>query len=207
MLNIPTIEVDPLADFKGQVAVTARKYATAHGWCSVVDDALREMGIDPRNPGGNGVTLYARVVINMPVEVVVGITDPTPFVDKTEDEQKEAIARLISARVTFGNVTGVNVLSQNLLPVTVLSLDNHEGDIGGVPPGYLGRFTSGDGRVKHLVGVDEQRRLDRGHGVTALCGQLSYGWTEHSSRDEGRVCERCMARTNGRRTALAVLYA
>lgn len=44
-------ESSELAQFKAKVAQVAQKYAREHGLCEVVDDALKELGIQPRPRG------------------------------------------------------------------------------------------------------------------------------------------------------------
>lgn len=67
---------------KAQVRQVAKKYAVQHDWCSVVDEALREMGINPEEPHLRGT-----IVVEYEFEGEIGLdhipalrNDPHTFI-------------------------------------------------------------------------------------------------------------------------------
>lgn len=65
--------------FKRKVAEVAQRYGREHGLCEVVDDALKELGIEPRLKG------KIRIVFEIPEEKF------EPFVDQGDDVMERIV--------------------------------------------------------------------------------------------------------------------
>jgi hypothetical protein len=188
-LHIPATDEHPeVAALKAQVRKVANKYAKRHSWCSVVKDALREMGIDPDEPK---ITVDIDFQIaGTEVQTAVRKFLVSDLAGKTTAEQNTLAAEQISPIV---NVSGVAVT----IPVTVLDMNLHTASASGpvvdVPDGYSAFFSSAEGRVKHLVRtVDVERQYTR--ATRFVCGTYTYDRTATSLRSENRICAKCASR-------------
>lgn len=190
-LNITaTSENSEVAALKDKVREVANKYAKRHSWCSVVNAALKECGIDPDPP-------KIRVQIEFSVagsktQTAIKNFRISDLAGKDDTAQKVWVANEIAPTV---EVAGTKVL----LPVVILDLSEAAATarstnvLGVVPDGYVGRFLSDEGRVKHLIREGDLAHYGRRKNF--LCGQYSYYPSETSSRDEGRICAKCSGRS------------
>lgn len=187
-------EVDSpeVAELKERVRTVAKKYTDKHGWCSAVNSALKECGVNTEEK-------------KVPVKILFSVSgsESTEAVKKfkvsdlinlSHDEQIAYIAEQIAPKVS---VAGVTVT----LPVVVSDISLHEGDAPPEAADYRGHrmfFTSVEGRVRHLTRqafeTEEAfaRHIASSRYGYALCGSGdTYGPTLTSQRDEGRVCIAC----------------
>ena len=56
----PVIEKTELEVFQEKVVRIAKQYAKDHDWCSTVDKALKEMGLDPKANAANTITVEVK---------------------------------------------------------------------------------------------------------------------------------------------------
>lgn len=181
-----------VAELKEKVRTVAKKYTDQHGWCSVVNSALKECGV---------VTVEEKV----PVKILFSVSgsEPTEAVKKfkvsdlinlSHGEQIAYIAEQIAPKVS---VAGVSVT----LPVNVSDISLHDGDTSLEADDYRGHrgfFTSLEGRVRHLSRQTFEAEeafttyVASTRYVASLCGSGdTYGPSLTSQRDEGRVCANC----------------
>lgn len=181
---------------KEKVREVAKRYARRHDWCSVVDDALREMGVEEARPQRINVSIrFTSPMLDGEQETTARFF-VRDLVGKSEAEQNAWVAEQIAPTVRLG---GASVT----IPVTVLDLTHMEPQgLDAVPEGYVAFYTSAEGRVAHLMQTPGAVRrgmvtmtdyLSR-HPVYGMCGAGGYGQVEESTRSEGRVCKRCSDR-------------
>lgn len=199
-LPVESVENPELEEFKRTVVVAARKMAKRHGLCSVVDDTLEGIGLDPKLPEKS--TQKVEVQLTIPVTAVLDM-DIHGLAGLTPQQQNAKVAEAITATVTLkSNVTGDKRVSAN--SVTVLDLNEPPAPVPGervVPAGYVGRFIGEDGRVMHLVDPNAFTTDWRGNGqwAYAMCsGAYVNNEQETSRRDEGRMCANCERVARGR---------
>ena len=190
-----------LERFKAQVVEVAQRYAREHDLCGVVDEALAEMGLDKMNE-------FSQIKVLVSVPMVVPMEVRTGLISGISDEETKAkVQELLSPVLT--RTAGLNFSDyRTVRPIQNARRGTADPEVG--PPsvqevipytpgnqpvlgvaGYVRRYSSDDGRVMHYVRPDD---ADRRHGY-AVCGTLSYGWTETSARSTGNVCRRCAERT------------
>lgn len=177
---------------KAQVEQTARKYAREHNWCSVVNQALKEMGIEPSET--INITVEGMVPFALDVAVPKAI-----FAGLSEDEEMTAAAKLLDeGSITYhppGGVRRVPGTTAKGGSMLVASVEMYAGKVDDdLPEGYAKVFTSSEGRVAHILDHGESSRRRDGRWAVALCRAESYSWAETSARDEGRTCARCSER-------------
>lgn len=184
-----------LNQFKAHVKEVANKYTERHGWCDVVNQALREIGVEPEG-------IRAVVDVEIKVQMPVSIADIKDLMGKTPEEQNAIIAsKLIADRfVTVPSTQshGVRYLSTHdvIKPdqLKVVDVNQMAADtlVNGVPAGYVAVFTSDDGRVRHFI--QSAWAGERTFSRYGLCGvQIPYPKTT-STRDQGRNCVKCTER-------------
>lgn len=204
-----------IAEYKERVKKVADEYTKRHGWCRQVKNALKEIGIEDEKPISVNVTTTMGFVIQTKVL-------PSKLIDKTEDEQKEIIAKKIGKL----HLTGTGSAAQLVITAGVIqSLELADGATSTSPASktllqsengssrYVWRRTT-EGRVLHLwsLNADGMNRihlqsdtLTRGHvyGGTA-CNRIelnSYSSTllasDWSAEDEDRAeCADCERKVN-----------
>jgi hypothetical protein len=195
-LNIEVEAEHPdVTALKKNVAQVAKRYATAHGWCSVVDDALREAGVTGPS-GPRNINVEVTFTINGGEEQKATHRFPRePFVGKSAEQQHQYVLDQI--------VTPVSVLGVEVRPdVQIVDLNETTGlgrDGLDYPDGYIHVYSSREGRVAHLLRlpVNEPENLGRWirRGLHyAMCGSLMSTPTQESDRSEDRVCKKCLDR-------------
>ena len=192
-----TVDSPELAEFKAHVVRVARKYATAHNWCGVVDSALREMGAMPMNE-----TVDVKVTTDI-MEMVVKVK-PEEFAGLTARRQATKIVGLIGAVSLMG--AGAVRGSLTLRPESITGMEikskPRKSAIRGVPDDnevHRFRYTSDSGRVAHAFlrsDVDEMGSIRVRGTADAICNtavDLRHA-VRRSHRGEDRLCDRCTAR-------------
>lgn len=186
-------------DVKAKAVSVARKYAQRHNWCREVERAIEEAGL--------GRT-YKRVEVQvqMPTTVLLDV-DAEEFAEMSEEER----ATFIQGNITMSS--GVQAKSESIRiqqrglvypsAVQVQSIGEPTPPAppgpSQAPPGYVERYSSDDGRVKHFFRQNEQEfgQVRRDNGYTgSLCGQVDFVYyatlRETSQRGENRTCSRCI---------------
>jgi hypothetical protein len=189
-LEAQNLEVE---EIKERVRTVAKKYAKDYRWCDVVNQALREAGIDPQDRGSR-VLLDLEIKVSVPADIRL-----TDLVGLSDEEQKARIKEVIQPQVNVttkdGGTRGAQVQEADF-EVTDINLyvppEPTRGASVVAPPGYVARYTSDEGRVMHYL--LENTRNDY-YGGTALCGVYAYAWPDHSSRATGGTCIRCQERS------------
>jgi len=195
-----TAETDRIAELEAQLAQSipkaevvrvSRRYAQQHGWCNVVDQALREVG-----------ALAAPMVVNTALAVTqnVQLTVPSDVWNGLdEDGQKEYIASLARRAGLF--ITGSYQDEDLRLNMTGRATNFEVGVPGeaaadGTPAGYVWRYRDNEGRVMHLWDA----RLDQANNEQgdSVCGRLHKPRRRtllmDSTRATGGHCGRCEER-------------
>lgn len=176
-------------ELKAQVRSVAKKYTTRHGWCNEVNNALEEAGLGVQWRDF-GVTMVITRSVNVQVNA-----------ELTEEQAAAAIhATLISGKGTDKVIRVLGRPHDEAAESTViegrLDLPGMEPvAIAVLPAGYGYKYTSGEGRVRHVLSNRSMRRARDGSYASSMCGKNSYSWSDTSSRDEGRVCNTCATRT------------
>ena len=166
MITIGRNESSELETFKNRVRKVARKYASAYDWCSVVDEALIELGVhEPEEVSVNVETQIGTVTIRVAKNDLP--SDP--------DEQRAFLASAIGP---------VRIANKNVSIGADFVIDANMADVqpaNNVPYGSKDswKFTSDAGRVRHYVS-----------GSYSACGHYGW-WVQHSSRDNGGFCKEC----------------
>ena len=187
-----------MAEFKRQVVRVAKKYATNHGWCSVVDRALEEMGAVP-----SVSTVDVKVSTDF-MEIVVKVK-PEDLAGLTVKRQVAKIATLIGPIAMMGsaNVRGsMTIKPEAITAMKIVTKPKQMTVPQGVPAddeAYRFRYLSDTSRVAHALRrseVDDTAGSLRHMGQYAtVCNTAANlrSVTAHSSRGEDRLCDRCAA--------------
>lgn len=182
------VDSPEVAALKEKVRSVARVYARQHNWCSVVETALREMGIDD-GPQRN-------VIIG--VETVFGATlrvriDPTVLHEKNEEQQRVAVAEQIDSFTISG--PGVDAAALKARPEMIREMTLISTPASAQDPHWW--YLSDNGRVLHYF-RDVGRVQDQGYGyMDGICGRAGariQDLTQNSPVGENRRCERCEQR-------------
>ena len=192
-IEVPTEHPDVTA-LKQKVIKVADQYTRTHGWCDVVNQALRDMGVKGV-PGPRKIN----VEVTFTVEGVDGEQrathrfDRESLADKTTEQQHEyVLEQIVTPSVVLGVQITPNVTIIDLNEAARTSRDGLE-----YPEGYVHVYTSREGRVAHLLrdpGVDDLRRWLRRGIHYAMCSDLMTSPVTESDRSEGRVCKKCLDR-------------
>lgn len=179
-----------IKQYKAQVKEVAQRYGKQHNMCGVLNKALKEIGIEDEKPVLVTATTVPPLAMTFQVKAL-----PSTLSGKTEDEQKAIVAGLIGqvSLAAGKNVTLVNVA---LTAETIATLAvSDKPAVPDTPVGYTWKFTSEEGRVKHLFSNDQRRSW---RGYTALCGTEAYvGTSLTSKRSEDRNCKNCENKVPG----------
>jgi hypothetical protein len=176
-----------IRELKRTVRTAAQKMAKKHNMCGVVDQTLKEIGIDSTDT----MTIEAQLIVPITVSVFI---DPHSFAEMSHEEQIKTIQdgfKGTSMIMTLRN-SAFQMGSYNSSAKDVQVLDLNQA-IGAdrTPAGYNRYYTSDEGRVVHFVSQ---------YG-SALCGVETWNhWTEHSPRGTGSICLKCS--TNAERRGL-----
>lgn len=197
-----TVDTPEVEAYKQKVKEVAQRYARDHNWCSVVNRALAELGIDDTKTVDVGVTLSSGITFNTRVAAAA-------LLNRSEAEQFAVVAE----KVPTLSIGGINVASSTSLPVTVESISGLT--LLSSPPPEPGSeieedgvwlYTSNEGRVRHFFRdaqiVNEQvvegpRRHERyyGYRYRSVCGTET--WSDPviaSPRGTGNDCAKCIQR-------------
>jgi hypothetical protein len=203
-LRIPAVEgKDELTAFQQQVIRTADAYGKKHNLCSVLDQALADLGLsraDLKNTQPGRVRVKAAVEL----ELDLVYSDISEFAGMSPSQERAKVAKLLDdvlkkAKLTAPNGQGVTIDKDFTAELKVESVDPGPTPQrlsildGGLRPEYKLAFTGPEGRVSHIVSGES----DTWGYVYSACGVSSYdGWPSTSSRDEGRVCAQCERKAN-----------
>lgn len=199
-----TVETDRIAELEAQLAQSipkaevvrvSRKYANAHGWCNVVDQALREVG---------ALTPPVVVTTTLTVTQNVRLTiDADVWNALDEEGQKAQIASLArrGGLYIYGSITSDDGVTR--LETVGNRPSGYEAGAPGaataagqVPAGYTWLYLTNTGRVRHLwlTSVAEGERM-RGQSVCGRSEKARYqALVADSLRGEDRNCQRCTDR-------------
>lgn len=199
-LNIEVEAEHPdVTALKKRVIEVTKKYTDRHGWCGEAQKALAEAGVTESRAKKVDVEI---------VFTVEGVEEEqhgrkritaSSLAGKTPEQMNAYVTDMLRTEGTYA-VAGTTITP--LITVTDLN-EWHPGE-GDVPAGYSAAFTSREGRVKHLL-VTPRRVLEAEDPKAALerhlrgsnyfmCGAGSYGGALESTRDEGRICQKCLTR-------------
>lgn len=197
-LNIEReVEHPDVTALKAKVTTVARRYASSHGWCSVVEDALREAGVTGTS-GPRNINVEVTFTVNGGEEqkaVHRFPRDPLAVAESVEAQHQYVLDQIVVPSV----VLGVEVKPE----VQIIDLTEATHGKGGLeyPDGFVHVYSSREGRVAHLL----REPTDRGHTENlrrwlrrglhyAMCGSMMSAPTEESDRSEDRVCKKCLER-------------
>ena len=178
MITIEQNESSELEAFKRKVWEVASRYATLYDWCSVVEEALNELGVNEPEQ------------ISINIKTQIGTIDAQ--VDKNDlprdpEKQREFLASVIGPVHVAGKVMSIG---PDFIIDAVVVDDQPEIN---VPYGDKARwkFVSDEGRVRHYV---------PNFSTVSVCEIQHYTlWTYRSSRDNGRFCKECSNHARGNR--------
>lgn len=188
MLTVDTNPIDDETVSKKQVAIIAKEYAKKHNLCSVVDQALRDIGIDPDIAKPKVVRAKANITLTFDFTTDLDLSD---FSGLDETEQNAKLLDLINEKKVTIPTTAID----NNAVGYVNSIDEVDANTpgpNGLRYGFAYSFTSNEGRVRHII----QNTSDIYLGHYTLCNYgVIYGdLRTTSTRDEGRVCAGCSER-------------
>ena len=166
MITIERNESPELETFKNRVWEVAKKYASEYDWCSVVNEALIELGVhEPEDVSVNVETQIGTVTIQVAKNDLP--SDP--------DEQRAFLAYAIGP-VRIANKS-MSIGADFIIDATIADVQ----PVNSVPYGNKDswQFMSDKGRVRHYV--------SRSYSA---CGLYSR-WRRHSSCDNGGFCKEC----------------
>lgn len=190
------VEHPDVTALKEKVAQTAREYASAHGWCSVVEDCLREAGVTGA-PGPRNITVEVTFTVNGGEEQKAThrfLRDPLAEAQSVEAQHQYVLEQIVVPSTVLGVEIRPEVQIIDLNETDRLSRDGLV-----YPDGYVHAYYSREGRVAHLFPepvneVENMRRWIRSGLHHAMCGGLMSAPTQESYRSEGRVCKKCLER-------------
>jgi len=175
------VDSPELAAYKAKVKEIAETYTKRHGWCAEVKRALKEIGISEEKPVNINVTTTMGFVLQTDIK-------PSALIGKSEEEQKEIVARKIGnlSLTKGGGGTAMLVITPKLIESMELT------DTPVVPDGRtLMQNSLGtnrwvwrrirDGRVLHLFAMS-------GRGVMEIHSQSDFVGSAHLIGDS--VCNR-----------------
>jgi len=200
-------------EMKQTVVTTARKYASAHGLCEVVDKAIEEAGLGPNLEKIEiDIQIPAKIEFDVDAGLIEGMSD--------DDRAMYVAKELAPALLLMVDKTKTGIIPQPIGVGARRRNGVHGGDpkvtLGDIvvegygtvempeppespwntPPGYITRYTSNEGRVLHHF---ENRGM--GTVARALCGRVLYTYQdslrEDSARGENRLCGDCRRRAAG----------
>ena len=173
--------------FKEKVKRVAKKYAKDHQWCEVVDQALREMGIeDPRKD------CVVKVIIGDDLMTLSVRAEVKDLIDKDAEAQARVLVRRIGTPNIYADY-GSGTLKVKPDQITAMELTSP------LPPSasqVQGDFTWGyvdehRSRVMHAFLTADLGRVT----AYSQCGRASV-WRDdtlysNSSASAGRKCSAC----------------
>jgi hypothetical protein len=204
-----TTDSEELREYKEKIREVAKVYTKRHGWCREVKNALKELGIEDEKKVQIELTTSMGFVLNTQIL-------PSNLVGKSEQEQKEILAKHIGSLNLVGNggtQAAIAVTAESITEMKLVSKVNEP------PTGKTLMTTTsglyryvwrriGDGRVLHLFqleNVTHERIHRQDYPVTAsdirgdsFCGQVNgrYGrlmpW--NAAEAERAECARCASR-------------
>ena len=167
MITVEQNESFELETFKNRVWEVAQKYASEYDWCSVVDEALIELGVNkPEEVSVNVETQIGTVTIRL-------VKNDLP---SDPDEQLAFLASEIGPVYIAGK--NMSIGADFIIDATIADVQ----PVNSVPYGSEDdwKFTSDEGWARHYVS-----------GSYSVCGVYNGLWAQHSSRDNGGFCKEC----------------
>ena len=173
------------------LAETLRAAAKSKGWKDI-DSVLSDLGVDiDLKPDATAeVTMMVPLVVKVPIisKEFAGLN-----IDQENELLLQKAAKIIDGafdshkKASFGDLHLAHVSRSSLIEDVDESLE--------IPAGYIARYSSGEGRVLHLIPEDWSTHTYQG----SLCsGSYSYYWTDESLRAENRLCSKCMKRASSK---------
>lgn len=176
-----------MAEFRAKVRTEAMEMARANDLCAVVEQTLKKVGIDNENRFITVViTSETRRVLKVPADLIFGLDEA-------------ALAKVVNQYINGGLPNPVSWRSVEQISLTSTNVGAPAVKVVEEPDAvYENRFTSSEGRVKHLIQrTDNPNGRRDGLSDEALCGAVTKRWDRwpsHSSRDEHRTCSNCETR-------------
>lgn len=168
-----------MAEFRAKVRAEAMEMARRHNLCSTVEETLHKVGIDN---GIRYVTITRQEQITqtlkVPEDLIFGMDEAA--LAKAAKQYVEG--KLPNSRA-WNSVEQINYVTSPVGEVTVSMVDGLDT--------YDQRYSSSEGRVKHLVRLIGTDSFED----EALCGaefrEEWNRWPEYSARGENRLCANC----------------
>lgn len=176
-----TTDSPEIAAYKAEVKRVAEKYAKEYNLCSVMQKALAEVGITSKS-----TTVPVKVTTTHPFEFDLRV-EPSEYRSKSADEQKEALAALITKSLASAGAGFRLTIPASALVSAVETEVTYEG----VDGDRTWAYTSSSGRVTHGYRTVDLNGVDR--WIYGACGKEANR-TEvalTSARSEHRRCEAC----------------